>query len=166
MFESCRAHPSLSPLNQHRPPARTRSEPHDEVWESPMPQRPMGATVQPKEVIQMSTYHVPAREWHGVSVAPTTHMGRWAVALALVSGVGWLVALPALVVDPTADAFVPWGILLLVGLIPGFVCGIVASILAFLAMVRRGERAVSVYLGYVPVACIFLAAALNSLFFN
>jgi hypothetical protein len=67
------------------------------------------------------------------------------------------------VVDPTADAFVPWGILLLVGLIPGFLCGIGASIVAFLAMVRRDERALSVYLGYVPVACIVLASTLNSL---
>jgi len=67
------------------------------------------------------------------------------------------------VVDPTADAFVPWGILLLVGLIPGFLYGIGASIVAFLAMVRRDERALSVYLGYVPVACIVLASTLNSL---
>jgi hypothetical protein len=88
------------------------------------------------------------------------------VILAVVSGIGWLVALPALVVDPTADAFVPWGVLLLVGLIPGFVCGIAASIYAFLAQVRHGEGAVSVYLGYVPVACILLAAAINSLFFT
>ena len=58
------------------------------------------------------------------------------------------------------------GILLPVGLIPGFVCGIAASVVAFLAQVGRGERAVSVYLGYVPVACVLLTAALNSLFFN
>jgi hypothetical protein len=122
--------------------------------------------VEPKEVIQMSTYHAPIREWHGEPVAPTTRLGRWAVLLAVVSGVGWLVALPALVVDPTADAFVPWGILLLVGLIPGFVCGIAASVVAFLAQVGRGERAVSVYLGYVPVACVLLSAAVNSLFFH
>ena len=112
----------------------------------------------------MSTYHVPARKWHGLPVKPATHLGRWAVALALVSGVGWLVALPALVVDPTADVFVPWGILLLVGLIPGFVCGIAASAVAFLAQLRRGERGLSVYLGYVPVASIVLAAVLSSLF--
>jgi hypothetical protein len=50
------------------------------------------------------------------------------------SEICWLVALPALVVDPTADAFVPSGVLLLVGLTPGLVCGIGASIRAFLAM--------------------------------
>jgi hypothetical protein len=131
-----------------------------------MPNRPGGATVRLKEVTRMSTYHVPMREWHDVAVAPTTRLGRWAVLAAVVSGIGWLVALPALVVDPTVDAFVPWGILLLVGLIPGFLCGIAASVLAFLAMIRRGERAVSVYLGYVPVACILCGAALNSLFFD
>jgi hypothetical protein len=112
----------------------------------------------------MSTYHVPVRKWHGLDLAPTTRAGRWAAILALVSGAGWLVALPALVVDATADAFVPWGILLLVGLIPGFVCAIAASVLAFLAMVRRGERALGVYLGYVPVVCIVLSSALHSLF--
>jgi hypothetical protein len=90
----------------------------------------------------------------------------WAVALAVVSGAGWLVALPALVVDPTADTFVPWGILLLVGLIPGFLCGIAASIVAFLAMIRRGERALSVYLGYVPVVCIVASSLLHSLFIS
>jgi hypothetical protein len=112
----------------------------------------------------MSTYRVPVREWHGLRVAPATALGRRAVILAVVSGAGWLVALPALVVDPTADAFVPWGILLLVGLIPGFVCGIAASIAAFLAQIRRGERALSVYLGYVPVVCMLLASALNAVF--
>lgn len=50
------------------------------------------------------------------------------------------------------------------GLVPGFVCAIAASILAFLAMVRRGERALMVYLGYVPAACILLTSLLNSLF--
>ncbi len=114
----------------------------------------------------MSTYHVPMRKWHGLPVAPMTHLGRWAVALTVVSGTGWLVALPTLVVDATADAFVPWGILLLVGCVPGFVCGIAASIVAFLAQIRRGERALSVYLGYVPVVCILLASALNSVFNN
>ena len=111
----------------------------------------------------MSTYPVPARKRHGLPVKPTTRLGEWAVVLAIVSGVGWLIALPALVLDPHASEMVPWGILLLVGLIPGFVCGIAASIVAFLAQVRRGEHAVSVFLGYVPVACIFLSAAINSL---
>ena len=114
----------------------------------------------------MSTYRFPATKWHGHEVGPTTRLGRWAVALAILSGVGWLIALPALVIDPTADAFVPWGILLLVGLVPGFVCGVAASILAFLAMVRRGERALSIYLGYVPVACILLTSVLHSLFIS
>jgi drug/metabolite transporter (DMT)-like permease len=114
----------------------------------------------------MSTYHVLVRTWHGLPVAPTTRLGRWTVILALVSGAGWLVALPALVVDPTADQFVPWGILLLVGCVPGFVCGIAASICAFWAIVRHGERALSVYLGFVPVVCIVLSSVLHSVFVN
>ena len=113
----------------------------------------------------MSTYHVPARKWHGLPIKPMTRLGMWAAVLAVVSGIGWLVALPAFVFDPTASEMVPWGILLLVGLIPGLVCGIAASVFAFLAQVRHGERALGVYLGYVPVACILLSAAISSLFF-
>lgn len=114
----------------------------------------------------MSTYHAPVREWYGVPVAPTTRLGRWAVLTAVVSGIGWLVALPAILFAPTDTGWVPWGILLVVGLVPGLVCAIASPILAFLAMVRRGERAVSVYLGYVPVASILLSSALNALFFD
>jgi hypothetical protein len=111
----------------------------------------------------MFTYHVPAWKWHGLPLAPTTRLGSWAVALAVVSGIGWLVALPAFVYDPVASEMVPWGILLLVGLIPAITCAIAAPILAFLAMVRRGERALSVYLGYLPVVCIVLSSVISSL---
>jgi hypothetical protein len=113
--------------------------------------------------IEMSTYGVPVRQWHGVPVEPMTLLGRWAVALAVVSGVGWLIALPAILFMPTEGVWLPWGLLLIVGLIPGITCAIAAPIVAFLAMVRRGERALSVYLGYVPVVCIGLASALSSL---
>ena len=77
-------------------------------------------------------------------------------------GVGWLVALSAVVFADTG-VWWPGGLLGLIGLIPGFLCAIAASIVAFLAMVRRGERALSVYLGYVPVVCILLGSGLNSL---
>jgi hypothetical protein len=133
------------------------------MWGIPDAAERRSAHPEAKGGTDMSTYGVPVRNWHGVPVGPMTRLGRWAVALAVVSGIGWLVALPALVVDPTADVFVPWGILLLVGLIPGFLCGIAASIVSFIAMLRRGERALSVYLGYVPVLCILLFSALNSL---
>jgi hypothetical protein len=86
----------------------------------------------------------------------------WAVALAVLSGGGWLVALSAIVLADTGVLW-PGGLLGLIGLVPGIACAIAAPILAFLAMVRRGERALSVYLGYVPVVCIVLSSALNSL---
>ena len=111
----------------------------------------------------MSTYGVPVRKWHGLPVKPMTRLGTWAVTLAVMSGVGWLVA-PAAIVFADTGVWWPGGLLGLVGLVPGIVCAIAASIVAFLAMVRRGERALSVYLGYVPVACILLSSALNSLF--
>ena len=62
----------------------------------------------------MSTYHVPVREWHGAPVAPTTRLGRWAVLLAVVSGIGFLVALPAILFGDSS-VWVPWALLLLVG---------------------------------------------------
>ena len=112
----------------------------------------------------MSTYQAPLRQWHGLPVAPTTALGRWAVRSAVVSGLGWLVVLPVVAFGSTGR-WVPWGILAVIGLVPGFVCAIAASVLAFLAMVRRGERALGAYLGYVPVACILGSAAINSVFF-
>lgn len=111
----------------------------------------------------MSTYRVPVRKWHGLPLRPTTRLGTWAVILAVVSGIGWLVALPAVLFAPSEGVWLPWGVLLVVGLVPGFLCAIAASIVAFLAMARRGERALGVYLGYVPVFCILLGAALGSL---
>jgi len=114
----------------------------------------------------MLTYHLPARTWHGLPLAPTTRLGSWAVLSAVVSGVAWLAAVPVVVLAPSEGVWLPWGVLLLVTLVPASVCAIAASILAFLAMARRGERALSVYLGYVPVACILLASWINSLFFT
>ena len=113
----------------------------------------------------MSTYQAPhVRKWHGVPVAPSTRLGRWAVGLAVVSGVGWLIGLPAAVAAPTEGVWWPWGVWLIVGLVPGLTCAIAASIVAFLAIVRRGERALMVYLGYVPVACVVISSLLHSLF--
>ena len=113
----------------------------------------------------MSTYHAPVKQWLGFPVAPTTALGKWGVLAAVVSGLGWLVVFPAAAFGSTGEWW-PTGLLLLVGGIPAFVCAIAASILAFLAMVRHGERAVSVYLGYVPVACILMSATINSVFFG
>lgn len=113
----------------------------------------------------MSAYHAHgAREWHGVPVKPATRLGRWAVGLALVSGIGWLMALPAIVAASDEGVWWPWGLLLVVGLVLGRTCAIAASIVAFWAMLRRGERALMVYIGYVPVACIVLSSLLHSLF--
>jgi hypothetical protein len=95
---------------------------------------------------------------------PMTRLGRWAVALAVVSGLAWLVGLPAFLLAPTEGVWWPWGVWLLVTLVPALTCGIAASIVAFLAMIRRGERALSVYLGYVPVVSIVLSSVLSSIF--
>ena len=62
----------------------------------------------------MSTYGVPVRTWHGHAVKPMTHLGTWAVALAVVSGVGWLIAVPAIVFADTG-VWWPGGLLAIVG---------------------------------------------------
>jgi hypothetical protein len=92
-----------------------------------------------------------------------TRLGNWAVVLAVVSGISWLAALPVVLLAPSEGVWWPWGVLLILTLVPALTCAIAAPIVAFLAMVRRGERALSVYLGYVPVVCILLSAALSSL---
>lgn len=93
-------------------------------------------------------------------------MGWWAAVLAVVSGLGWLVVVPVAAFGSTGE-WMSWGILLVVGGVPSVrVRHIGAPILAFLAMVRHGEQAISFYLGYVPVACILVSSAINSLFFG
>jgi len=67
----------------------------------------------------VSTYHVPVRKWHGLPLKPTTHLGWWAAVLAVGSGVGWLMALPALLFAPSNGVCLPWGLLLLVASSPG-----------------------------------------------
>ncbi|MCU0306934.1 MAG: hypothetical protein MUE51_04035 [Thermoleophilia bacterium] len=104
-----------------------------------------------------------AHGWHGLPLVPTTRTGRWAALVAILSAIGWLVALPAILSAASAGVWWPWGVLLLVGLILGLGGAIAASVLAVLAVVRHGERAVGVVLGLVPLACILLAAALDAL---
>ena len=82
---------------------------------------------------------------------------KWGVALAVVSGFSWLVALASHRAWAHRGRLVAGGVWLLVSLVPAIACAIAAPILAVLARVRGGERALSVHLGYVPVVCIELS---------
>jgi hypothetical protein len=70
-----------------------------------------------------------------ISMLPTTHLGWWAVGLAM--------SFSALVFAATV---VPRGAAL------GFVCGLAGGVAALLAIVRDRERAVTVFAALLPVA--------------
>ena len=104
----------------------------------------------------MSTlHHVPANEWHGHALAPTTRLGGWGMWLAVVSLVGF-----AMVVvmanfgadDPATGTF--WGVFGLLGPILWVPFALAALIVGLLARFRRGERALLAKLAYLPFLII------------
>lgn len=70
-------------------------------------------------------------------VRPATEAGYWAVGLAVAS-----------VVLVMAWAVIPAGALF------GFAAGLIGGVFALFAILRRGERAVTVYLALVPFALV------------
>lgn len=80
---------------------------------------------------------LPARTRRRFPPLPTTRLGRWAVGLA--------VAYPLLV---TAWRILPGGALL------GFASGIAGGVLALVAIVRRGERALLVFAAVAPLVLV------------
>jgi hypothetical protein len=77
----------------------------------------------------------PVKHRPTVTVLPTTDLGRWAVGLAALFF--------ALVL---AASVVPRGAAL------GMACGLAGGVAALMAIVRDGERALSVFAALVPVA--------------
>jgi hypothetical protein len=78
---------------------------------------------------------LPPRRARRVAILPTTRLGRWAVGLAAASFVlvlAWRVMGPA-------------------GAVPGFACGLAGGVVALVAIVRRGERAITVFAALVPL---------------
>jgi hypothetical protein len=82
-----------------------------------------------------------------ITIVPTTNLGRWAAGLAL-----------AFFPLMFAAAVVPRGAAL------GFVCGLAGGVVAFTAIVRDRERAVTVFAALVPfaIAVAFVLAELIS----
>ena len=73
---------------------------------------------------------------------PTTRLGKWAVALAIVNVV--LMLIPS------------WRVMGPLGAFPGLVFGLVGGVIAVVAIGRRREHAVAVFLAIVPLALVVL----------
>lgn len=77
---------------------------------------------------------VPATSPRRLAILPTTRLGRWAVGLAAANVVlvlGWRLMGP-------------------LGAFPGFVFGLAGGVVALVAILRRGERAIAVFAALVP----------------
>lgn len=91
-------------------------------------------------------YRMPARKRRRFVFWPKTPPGKWAVGLAAVS--------MALVSS--------WSLLGRIGGLPGLAFGMAGGIAALVAIFRRGERALTVFVALVPLLIIvfFLVAEL------
>jgi ABC-type polysaccharide/polyol phosphate export permease len=112
----------------------------------------------------MSTYPTPAHEPHGIMVAPTTPLGLQAVQSAVASVIGLASLTFAAVLGPS-DPGGLWGLAAWLGALVGLVFAITAAVMALGAIFRRGERAVSVYLAFLPFLTVVLWP-LHSLFMS
>lgn len=77
---------------------------------------------------------LPVKRRRRLAVRPMTPLGMWALILAAASIVltlGWMLMGP-------------------LGGFPGLVCGLAGGIVALVAIVRRGERSVTVFAALVP----------------
>ena len=78
-------------------------------------------------------------------VWPTSRFGRWAVGTAAASAAG-------LLVGTVAPERVGWSRIGLAGASAGMALGLAGGILAVIAIVLRGDRAVGVIAAFVPFA--------------
>jgi hypothetical protein len=79
-------------------------------------------------------YRFPARKRRRFVVLPTTRLGTWAVVLAVVS-----VAL-----------LLSWSLMGRLGGVPGLGFGLAGGVAALVAIIQRGERALTVFAALVP----------------
>ena len=86
--------------------------------------------------------------WFGGSVLPTTRVGWVAVGLAA----AWLVL--------TAG----WRLMGSAGAVPGFACGAAGGVVALVALLRFGERAVAVFAALFPLAFVVLFVVAELIF--
>ena len=121
----------------------------------------------------MSASHAPVKEPHGVFGHPWTPLGSRALRL-----LGWSVALllavvvESFVVEDVAGrghhaglVFDALNVAWYAGFFASLGCVVASAVAAVIAIVRRGERALVVYLSLVPVALLLLVF-LHPLFIN
>ena len=130
------------------------------------------ASLRTRRCMRMSTFHPDVRRRHGVLVAPTTRMGLRAVQAAGASVVGFVaLTIAAILASESAPPGAPTdpkGLLMVValtGTAVGLVCAVGAGALGLVAIIRRSERAVAVYLALLPLIMLLLLP-LHSLFIN
>lgn len=101
---------------------------------------PPGARLVPEAEMDAGATPTPDHETHERAWLPQTRLGRWAVALA-VAGVLLVLA---------------WSLLGPLGAFPGFGFQAAGGICALVAILRRRERAVAVYVALIPLASVVL----------
>jgi hypothetical protein len=91
-------------------------------------------------------YRSPSKHRRRVVVLPTTALGKWAIASAVASVV----------------LLLSWTVAGRVGGIPGLALGLAGGVLALVAILRRGERALIVFAALLPFlnVLVFLLADL------
>jgi hypothetical protein len=115
-----------------------------------MPWERVVATLPRKEALRMSSeglpYRLPTKKGRRLAVLPTTQLGKWAVGLAGASVV----------------LLFGWSLVGRLGGVPGLAFGLAGGVLALVAIVRRGERALTVFAVLLPflTVLVFLLAEL------
>lgn len=79
----------------------------------------------------------PSAKRRRIPAGPTTRLGRWAVGL----GAGYVVGVFSWRILPGGAAL-------------GFACGFTGGVLALVAIIRHGERAISVFVAALPLLLV------------
>jgi len=86
------------------------------------------------------TQRLPVKKARRIAILPTARLGSWSVGLGVASFV----------------LVLAWRLMGPLGALPGFVCGLVAGVVALVAIVRRGERALTVFAAIAPLVLVFV----------
>jgi len=82
----------------------------------------------------------PVKQSHRIRLLPTTRTGKWAVGL----GVAHVLLIFG------------WSVMGPLGAFPGLLVGLLAGVVALVAIIRHGERALSVFAAVLPLLMVVL----------
>lgn len=102
-------------------------------------------------------YRIPGKRRHEFVVEPTTRLGKWAVGLVAVTVVLAVAAFTVVPEDSLAAVAVG---------IAGLASVLAGGVVSFVAIVRRGERALVVYASTVVLSAGVVFLLLHSLFIS